>query len=199
MGSAGYGGRPGYGPNTDQRASYYSTGPGYTSYQNYPAQQPYAAAAPAPAPYAYNTTSVGAGVAAAGVAYNNSNAAVAAAMPNPIGVSNADVAGPVPINNVPVAPPVAPPAGGQQIMVVTRTFMPNLDDELSIITGESVRIIAVYDDGWCKVRKLGAIEAEGVVPYECLGDLGTGAQGGLGPAQNDQSRRASSLFSAPGE
>ena len=196
-----YGGRPGYGANPDQRGSYYrdsyqSTGPGYASYQNYPAQQPYPPAAPAP--YAYNTVGMGAGVAAAaavggavGMAYNN-NSAPLPALPNPFGVSTVDVAGPVPINV-----PVAPPAEEQQSMVVTRTFVPNLDDELSIVTGESVRVIAVYDDGWCKVRKLGPGEEEGVVPYECLGGPGAqgpSAQGGLGP---DQSKRASSLFEAP--
>lgn len=142
---------------------------------------------------------MGAGVAAAavgsatGMAYNNNNApALPPVMPNPFGVSNVDTAGPVPISV-----PGAPPAGGQQIMVVMRTFMPGLDDELSLVTGESVNVIAVYDDGWCKVRKLGAGEEEGVVPYECLGDPGTGAPGELGPAQNDQSRRASSLYNAP--
>ena len=159
VGSAGYGGRPG------------SITPPYASNGSVP--PPYASNGSVPPPYVSNTTSVAAGV-AAGVAavevvYDNSNAA-AAAMSSPFGVSNVDVAGPVPIDV-----PVAPPAGGQQIMVVTHTFMPNIDDELSIITGQSVRIIAVYDDGWCKVRKLGAVEAEGVVPYKCLGDLGTGA------------------------
>ncbi len=173
------GGRPSFGANPDQRNSRYSsTGTGYETYQNYPAQpqtmQPYAPTAP----YAYNPAGMGAGAAAAAVggpsgpAYNRSNTAAASPpeMPNPFNVSPVDAAGPVPISV-----PVAPPAAAQQILVVKRTFMPNLEDELSIAAGESVRIIAVYDDGWCKVRKLGAGGEEGVVPYECLENPPAGA------------------------
>ena len=173
--------RPSFGVNPDQRNSRYSsTATSYETYQNYPVQlqtmQPYVPAAP----YAYNPAGMGAGAPAAamggptGLAYNgNTNNTVAASppeMPNPFIVSPADATGPVPISV-----PVAPPAAGQQILVVKRTFMPNLEDELSIAAGESVRIIAVYDDGWCKVRKLGAGGEEGVVPYECLDNPPAGA------------------------
>ena len=182
-------GAAGFGANLDQRNSHYSsTGTGYTTYQNYPAQ-------PA-VPYGYNPASMGAGAAAAavdgpsGLAYNNVSASPP--MPNPFGVSPVDTTGPVPIG-VPVAPPVA----GQRVLIVKRTFTPNLEDELSIITGESVIVVAVYDDGWCKVRKMGAGAEEGVVPYECLDNPAADAQPGLGPAENDQSRRASSLYDAP--
>lgn len=169
-------GRPSFGVNPEQRNSRYSTtGTSYETYQNYPVQlqtmQPYVPTAP----YAYNPAGKGAGAAAVGgLAYNgNSNNIVAASppeMPNPFIVSPADATGPVPISV-----PVAPPAAGQQILVVKRTFMPNLEDELSIAAGESVRIVAVYDDGWCKVRKLGAGGEEGVVPYECLENPSSGA------------------------
>ena len=147
--------------------------------------QPYVPAAP----YTYNPAATGAGAAPAavggpsGLAYNSNNNNLAASppeMPNPFIVSPVDTAGPVPIT-VPGAG--APPAAGQQILVVKRTFTPNLEDELSIAAGESVRIIAVYDDGWCKIRKLGAGGEEGVVPYECLDNPPAGAQPGPGNAE----------------
>jgi hypothetical protein len=154
--------------------------------------QPY----PPTAPHPYNPAGVGAGAAAvavgdpSGLAYNL--AASPPEMPNPFVVSPVDAAGPVPIGV-----PVAPPAAGQRILVVKRTFTPNLEDELSIVTGESVRLVAVYDDGWCKIHKLGASGEEGVVPYECLENSAAGDQGALGTTQNDMSRRASSLYDAP--
>ena len=188
-------GRPSFGANPDQRNSHYSTtGTGYATYQNYPTQsqtmQPYAPATP----YAYNPAGTGAGAVAAavggvpGLAYSNNTAAPPPAMPNPFQVSPMDAAGPVPIS-VPVAP--------QPILVVKRTFTPNLEDELSIATGESVRVVAVYDDGWCKVGKLGAGGEEGVVPYECLENPAAGALGGLGTTQDDIPKRASSVYDAP--
>jgi hypothetical protein len=193
-----------YGPNPDHRASYYSTRAGYPAYspQSQAMQQTYP---PAPAPHPYNTAGLGAGAAAAtavgggvvAMAYNTNNNHAAApppppapapppAMPNPFDVSAVDVAPPV---------PVQPP--GQQILVVKRTFTPNLLDELSITTGESVSVLATYDDGWCKVRKLGAGAEEGVVPMECLEGPGAGVQGELDAAQDAQSRRASSTIGVP--
>jgi hypothetical protein len=179
--SVGTGPGAGYGPNADQRNSYNNTGTAYPAYQNYPAQaqtmQQYSTGVPLP----YNPASVGVGVgvgAGAGAAtaialggtgrlYNNSNAPPPLAntpLPNPFPPNTMDAAGPVPIN-----PPVtlAPP-DKQEILVVRRTFTPTLPDELSIANGEAVRVLAVYDDGWCKARKLDANGDEGVVPYECL-------------------------------
>jgi SH3 domain len=191
----GYGLGPGYGANPDY------------AYQNYAAQsqtmRPYSPAVPSSAgygaPFPYNTAGgMGAGAAAAAavgagtMAYNSNSMSAApppAPMPNPFAVNAVDTAGPIPINAS-----VAPPAG-QQILVVKRTFAPSLPDELPIVTGESVRVLAVFDDGWCRARKLGPGGEEGVVPYECLEISGT--QGALGTVQNDQMRRASSLYDAP--
>lgn len=174
--------RPSFGANPDQRNSRYSTtGTGYATFQNYPVQlqtmQPYAPPAPV-APYTYNPAPAAVG-GPSGLVYNGNNnlSASPPEMPNPFIVSPVDAAGPVPITV-----PGAPPAAGQQILVVKRTFTPNLEDELSIAAGESVRIVAVYDDGWCKVRKLGAGGEEGVVPYECLDNAPAGAQPGLSNA-----------------
>ncbi|KAJ7353597.1 hypothetical protein DFH08DRAFT_624707, partial [Mycena albidolilacea] len=45
-------------------------------------------------------------------------------------------------------------------------FIPSLPDELSIITGEVLHMMAEYDDGWalCKNER----GEQGVVPLECL-------------------------------
>jgi hypothetical protein len=175
-------GRRSFGTTPDQRHSHYSIA-AYQNYQNYPPQSR-AVQPPAPAPYAYNPASMG-----AGSPVDAGGPALAASLPNPFVMSPVS-----PIDTlgfVPISVPVAPPAAGQQILVVKRTFTPNLEDELSIVTGESVTVVAVYDDGWCKVRKLGAGGEEGVVPYECLDNPA------LDTARNNKSNRTSSLYSAP--
>jgi hypothetical protein len=109
-----------------------------------------------------------------GTAHNNSSAA--APPPNLFALSPAYAAG-----LVSFYPPGAPAAAGQPILVVKRTFTPTLYDELAITLGERVRVITIYDDGWCNVRKLGAGGEEGVVPYECLGNPGDRARQGRAP------------------
>jgi hypothetical protein len=56
------------------------------------------------------------------------------------------------------------------LVIVARTFVPTLPDELSIQTGEQVRIVNRYDDGWAHVERMksGAGVESGVVPLECL-------------------------------
>ena len=119
-------------------------------------------------PYEYNPAIafVGGG---AGMAYNSGSAV--ALPPNLFAPSAVYAAGPVSI-----FPPGAPAAAGQRILVVNCTFTPNFYDELAITRGERVRVITIYDDGWCKVRKLGAGGEEGVVPHECLGGAPAAAE-----------------------
>lgn len=133
------------------------------------------------APYEYNNPtgmSADAAVAlvggGAGMAYNNSSTATP--LPNFFALSAVYAAGPVPMY-----PSGAPAAAGQLVLVVERTFTPNLPDELTITPGERVRVITIYDDGWCNVRKLGAGGEEGVIPYACLGSSGDRAQQGRVP------------------
>ena len=111
---------------------------------------------------------------AAGMAYNNGSAA--APSPNFFAPSAVYAAG-----TVPMYPSGAPAAAGQLILIVKRTFAPDLPDELTIIPGERVRVLTIYNDGWCNVRKLGAGGEEGVVPYECLGSPGGSTQEGRVP------------------
>ena len=130
--------------------------------------------------YEYNPTGLNAGATVAlvgggpGMAYNNGNAAA----PSPTFFAPSAVYA---TGTVPLYPSSAPAAAGQLILVVKRTFTPNLPDELTIIPGERVRVITIYNDGWCNVRKLGAGGEEGVIPYECLGSPGDRAQEGRVP------------------
>lgn len=95
------------------------------------------------------------------------------------------------------------------LVVVARTFVPSLPDELSIQTGEQVRLISRYDDGWAHVERMrsGAGIESGVVPMECLESLSApatnpnipyGNMSGMGLAQQAVegwrlSKRGSSL------
>ncbi|KIM62023.1 hypothetical protein SCLCIDRAFT_120249, partial [Scleroderma citrinum Foug A] len=46
------------------------------------------------------------------------------------------------------------------------SFVPTLPDELSISTGERVRVINRFDDGWALCENGGG--EQGMVPQECL-------------------------------
>jgi len=85
-----------------------------------------------------------------------------------------------------VAPALLPPNGAN----VKCTFIPTLPDELSISTGEVVRVLAEFDDGWglC-VNGRGE---QGMVPLECL-DRGFASQEQQDGRDLRNSRRASSL------
>ncbi|KAJ3474796.1 hypothetical protein NLI96_g12250 [Meripilus lineatus] len=61
------------------------------------------------------------------------------------------------------------------------TFIPSLPDELSISTGEHVRVVGEFDDGWALCEN-GRGE-QGVVPLECL-DRQTNPRAGQGPVQH---------------
>jgi len=93
------------------------------------------------------------------------------------------------------------------LVIVARTFVPSLPDELSIQTGEQVRLINRYDDGWAHVERMrsGAGIESGVVPMECLESVSapapniqSGVKPGMGLAQQAVegwrlSKRGSSL------
>ncbi|KAJ3506430.1 hypothetical protein NLJ89_g6871 [Agrocybe chaxingu] len=86
---------------------------------------------------------------------------------------------------------------------VVCTFLPSLPDELSINIGDTIRVLAEYDDGWALCMSMNG--EQGMVPLECLdqqagsfrssGGSGVTA-GGLGVPQDREvrrSRRVSSL------
>ena len=70
---------------------------------------------------------------------------------------------------------------------VQYTFIPSLPDELTVSTGETLRVLAEYDDGWglC-VNRMGE---QGMVPLECLAY----PEPYLWPSDHRNSGRASSL------
>ncbi|KIY71070.1 hypothetical protein CYLTODRAFT_391061 [Cylindrobasidium torrendii FP15055 ss-10] len=57
-------------------------------------------------------------------------------------------------------------AGPVENATVRSTFVPSLPDELSIVTGENVKIIQEFDDGWALCKN--SAGEQGMVPLECL-------------------------------
>jgi len=56
-----------------------------------------------------------------------------------------------------------------RLMSVAANFTPSLDDELAIKSGDTVRMLDEYRDGWCLVQRVGRIDApKGAVPRFCL-------------------------------
>lgn len=97
---------------------------------------------------------------------------------------------------MPSAPPATPASTAASVNTdreeTTRaniccTFIPCLPDELSISTGETVRVLARYDDGWAMC--VNGTGEQGMVPTECL-DSGNGR---VGSGDWRASRRVSSL------
>ncbi|KAF7296158.1 SH3 domain-containing protein [Mycena chlorophos] len=89
------------------------------------------------------------------------------------------------------APFAAMPAGSATALV-RYEFIPSLPDELSIVTGETVRIVAEYDDGWALCAN--ARNEQGMVPLECLERTNSASAPRVVGARN--SRRGSSLGTA---
>ncbi|KAJ7264893.1 hypothetical protein B0H12DRAFT_1101329 [Mycena haematopus] len=104
------------------------------------------------------------------------------------------VPAPVPMPVPPTAynnPPAPAGAGGAVPTATVRyEFIPSLPDELSITTGEVVRVVAEYDDGWALCKN--ARGDQGMVPLECL-DRAAGLQIDTGAQDYRNSRRTSSL------
>jgi len=70
-------------------------------------------------------------------------------------------------------------SGFSETEVVRRPFIPTLSDELSVIPGDSVRVLHNFDDGWALVertsqgyhgngRRDGGESAKGLIPVDCL-------------------------------
>ena len=59
-----------------------------------------------------------------------------------------------------------PPIGIQPVATIKCSFVPTLPDELSISTGERVRVINRFDDGWALCENGGG--EQGMVPQDCL-------------------------------
>ncbi|KAJ6501922.1 hypothetical protein C8R45DRAFT_604958 [Mycena sanguinolenta] len=58
-----------------------------------------------------------------------------------------------------------------RLMTVVNSFIPTLEDELSIQIGDTVRLIEEFHDGWALVQCIGVMDApKGVVPRTCITD-----------------------------
>lgn len=57
-----------------------------------------------------------------------------------------------------------------RLMTVVTTFVPNMEDELAVKIGDTVRMLEEYHDGWCLAQLLvGRVDApQGVIPRFCL-------------------------------
>lgn len=89
----------------------------------------------------------------------------------PAALSAGISAGRVPVPASPASSFIPPPP--PESAKVRSTFIPTLPDELSISTGEVIRIQAAYDDGWALCSN--ARGEMGMVPLECL-DRGSASQ-----------------------
>jgi len=95
--------------------------------------------------------------------------------------------------NNPVPPVGMVPAGAAASATVRYEFIPTLPDELSITTGENVRVVNEFDDGWALCAN--ARGEQGMVPLECL-DRGSAPNSQLQAVEQPDyrnSRRGSSL------
>jgi hypothetical protein len=51
--------------------------------------------------------------------------------------------------------------------------MPTLHDELSVILGNAVHVVEVFDDGWAYMeKKSGSKPEKGLIPIDCLRESG---------------------------
>lgn len=74
--------------------------------------------------------------------------------------------------------------------MVKCTFIPTLPDELSIVTGETIRVVAEYDDGWALC--FNGRGEQGMAPLACL-DRGFNSTSQQVNYEYRESRRVSSL------
>jgi len=95
-----------------------------------------------------------------------------------------------------LSPTSASSVSGSIFAAVRCTFIPNLPDELSITTGEVVRVLDEYDDGWALCANTRS--EQGMVPLECLDKRATSPTQAIGSAEWRNAQRASSLASSAG-
>jgi len=64
---------------------------------------------------------------------------------------------------------VIPPKKLPRLMMVATTFSQTMEDELSVETGDTVRLLEEFQDEWCLVQRIWRIDApKGMVPRFCL-------------------------------
>ncbi|KAK4613945.1 hypothetical protein CLAFUW4_08993 [Fulvia fulva] len=74
----------------------------------------------------------------------------------------------VPVAGSPRGPP--PPRGPNNVHRVQLDFKPSMEDELELISGQLVRMLHEYDDGWALCIRMDRSQ-QGVAPRTCLSKL----------------------------
>jgi hypothetical protein len=105
------------------------------------------------------------------------------------------VAAAYPVAAAPTGFGTVPSASSGFSALVRCTFIPTLPDELHISSGEKVRVLTEYDDGWALCENAGG--EQGMVPLECLDQGSNGLAVPPSPA-SFRSKRASSLAAGSG-
>ncbi|KZT11865.1 uncharacterized protein LAESUDRAFT_623250, partial [Laetiporus sulphureus 93-53] len=54
-----------------------------------------------------------------------------------------------------------------RVETIRRPFVPTMDDEMSVLPGETVRMLLRFDDGWAYAEKVGS-GRRGLIPIDCL-------------------------------
>jgi len=91
---------------------------------------------------------------------------------NPAGNIGESTQNPFSDSIVAAAPSPSPdPHDFAPVETIRRPFVPTLDDELSVVPGDSVCVVKVFDDGWAYVEKIGT-SAKGLIPIDCMRDAG---------------------------
>jgi hypothetical protein len=70
-----------------------------------------------------------------------------------------------------------------EVQTIRRPFFPQLQDELQVNIGDSVRVAQTFDDGWALVEKTSLTSGtseQGLIPVECLRDTTSGSDSLLG-------------------
>jgi hypothetical protein len=79
-----------------------------------------------------------------------------------------------------------------EIEIVCQPFVPTLHNELSVVLGDAVHVVEVFDDRWAYMeKKSGSKPEKGLIPIDCLRESGQDVPAFLAE------RRVSSNYGSP--
>jgi hypothetical protein len=57
---------------------------------------------------------------------------------------------------------------------IRRPYSPTREDELAVVAGNEVRVVKMFDDGWCFCEVISGQDqgSRGLIPMDCLRDAG---------------------------
>lgn len=59
-----------------------------------------------------------------------------------------------------------------KLVTATDPYDATMPDELSIVAGETLRVIEAYDDDWCLAERVGRKKGRGIIPQMCIVEKG---------------------------